>query len=191
MVLLLQDRNIIYEDMLEDISNILNKGEVPNLFDKLKIKVPESLLNYIKNEIKREEIISKIIEKDKNKSRNLDNSKLWNLFIENVKEKLHIILVQSPNDSDFRFRLRTFPSLINCANICWFHAWPEDALIETAKYTFTDLNLSEELKSKIINISCKIHSSVKQLSEKYKLEEKRYNYVTPTSFLDLLKSFKN
>jgi len=191
MVVILQDRNIIYEDMLEDISNIFNKGEVPNLFDKLKIKVPESLNNYIKNEIKKEDVIAKIIEKDKSKSRNLDHSKLWNMFIETVKEKLHIILVQSPNGDDFRFRLRTFPSLINCANICWFHSWPEDALIETAKFTLSDLNISEDNKQKIINICCKIHTSVKQLSEKYKLEEKRYNYVTPTGFLDLLKSFKN
>jgi len=175
-VFLVLDRNILYEAMLEDISNILNQGEVPNLFDKIKIKIPDSLSNAMKSEFKKDEIIGKMQEKLKAKGiRNVsDNTKIWSMFVENVKQHLHIMLVQSPSGDDFRFRMRSFPNLINCATINWFHPWPHNALIETATNKLKNIEIDDVIKSKIINICGSIHESTKKLAIKYKEEEKKY-----------------
>jgi len=144
--------------MLEDISNILNNGEVPNLFDKIKIKIPTEgpIVNGFKAEVRRDEIYAKMGEKLKAKGirGEIDNATLWKMFIDNVKSKLHIMIVQSPSGDDFRFRMRSFPNLINCATINWFHQWPTDALIETATSKFKDLPVDQALKDKLIRICC-------------------------------------
>lgn len=164
----------MYEAMLEDVSNILNNGEVPNLFDRIKIKIPDTLPQ-MKAEIKKDEIIGKMQEKLKAKGirKEMENAVIWKMFVENVKQKLHIMMVQSPSGEDFRFRMRSFPNLINCATINWFHAWPADALIETATSLFSDLKMDEDFKKKIIKVCCQFHESVKNLVVRFKDEEKR------------------
>mmetsp|Transcript_44965 Transcript_44965/g.98241 ORF Transcript_44965/g.98241 Transcript_44965/m.98241 type:complete len:167 (+) Transcript_44965:724-1224(+) len=165
----------MYEAMLEDVSNILNNGEVPNLFDRTKIKIPDTLPQ-MKAEIKKDEIIGKMQEKLKAKGvrGQLDNAVIWKMFIENVKQHLHIMLVQSPSGEEFRFRMRSFPNLINCATINWFHAWPSDALIETATSVLQPVAIDDQFKKKIIKICCNFHESVKALSIRFKEEEKRH-----------------
>lgn len=162
-VFTLLDKNICYESMLEDVSNLLNNGEVPNLYDgKIKIKIPDQLTNIMKNEYKKGDLLTGLFDRD----RNIPIEKQWNVFVENVKTNLHIMLVQSPSGDDFRFRMRTFPSLINCANLNWFHAWPNDALLETAKFIFADLDIDATIKKSIISIATAFHQSVKKLSIK-------------------------
>jgi len=107
----LQDRNIIYETMLEDISNILNNGEVPNLFEaKTKIKVPEVIQGQMNDTgIKKEEIFAEVAKKLKAmglKGEQPDDKK-WKQFIEGVKQNLHIMVVQSPSGEEFRLRMRS------------------------------------------------------------------------------------
>ena len=57
--------------------------------------------------------------------RKIDSTPLsmYNLFIERVKEHLHVVLAMSPIGDAFRNRLRMFPSLINCCTIDWFQVW--------------------------------------------------------------------
>jgi len=110
-VFMLQDRNIIYETMLEDISNILNNGEVPNLFEaKTKIKVPEVISGQIPDAgYKKDEIMVPIQVKLKAKGFKGEqpDDKKWKEFIEGVKQNLHIVVVQSPSGEEFRVRMRS------------------------------------------------------------------------------------
>jgi len=53
--------------MLYDITNFLNTGEIPNLFDKAIVNIPEGLLASMKTPYVKEDIISKILEKEKHK----------------------------------------------------------------------------------------------------------------------------
>ena len=46
---------------------------------------------------------------------------MYNLFIERVRQNLHVVLAMSPIGDAFRSRLRMFPSLISCCTIDWFH----------------------------------------------------------------------
>lgn len=58
-----------------------------------------------------------------------------------------------PVGDSFRRRLRTFPSIVNCTTIDWFHQWPKEALYSTAFNYFTT-NFQQELSSHDIkNIS--------------------------------------
>ena len=48
---------------------------------------------------------------------------LWNYFISNAGNKLHIILLFSPVGDKFSSRAKKFPGIINCTTIDWFHPW--------------------------------------------------------------------
>uniref|UniRef100_A0A5K3FFM7 Dynein axonemal heavy chain 3 n=2 Tax=Mesocestoides corti TaxID=53468 RepID=A0A5K3FFM7_MESCO len=103
---------------------------------------------------------------------------------------LHIVLVMSPIGDSFRNRLRMFPSLINCCTIDWFQAWPKDALEMVAITSFEDIELEPEVRDSIVTICKHFHESVRLLSQKFLEQLRRHNYVTPTSYLELIHTFK-
>ena len=45
---------------------------------------------------------------------------LFNMFVQRVRDQLHVVLAMSPIGEAFRNRLRKFPSLVNCCTIDWF-----------------------------------------------------------------------
>ncbi|RDD45105.1 Dynein heavy chain 7, axonemal, partial [Trichoplax sp. H2] len=177
-VFLFADTQIKQESFLEDVSNILNTGEVPNLF-------PAD---------EKQEICEKMrqIDRMREKSRQTDGSPLalFSLFVERVRNSLHIVLAMSPIGEAFRNYLRKFPSLVNCCTIDWFHSWPEDALHIVAQRFLEDTDLSENILKGCVNMCKLFHKSTSDLSSAYLAELGRYNYVTPTSYLELISTFK-
>ena len=61
-------------------------------------------------------------DRQREKSKQTDGSplSLFNMFIERVRNQMHIVLPMSPIGDAFRNRLRKFPSLVNCCTIDWF-----------------------------------------------------------------------
>ncbi len=177
-VFLFSDTQIKDESFLEDINNLLNAGEVPNLY-------PAD---------EKQEICDKMrqLDRQRDKSKQTDGSPvaLFNMFIQRCRDQLHIVLAMSPIGESFRNRLRKFPSLVNCCTIDWFQPWPEDALEAVATRAFEEIDLSpEDLKGCIE--ACKyFHTSTQKLSIRYKTQLDRHNYVTPTSYLELISTFK-
>lgn len=114
---------------MEDINNLLNTGEVPNLFAK------KEDLDEIYNGIRPLAIKLK---------RSDDPESLWNFFVDNVRENLHIILCMSPVGSALRIRTRKFPSLINCCTLDWFSDWPKEALYSVALKFLDNIEFPEE-----------------------------------------------
>lgn len=86
-----------------------------------------------------------------------------------------------------------FPSLVNCCTIDWFTEWPEEALIGVGKGQLNDyaveFNFTQDL-DKIVEMCKTAHKSVENISIQFSQELRRFNYVTPTSFLELLTMFK-
>jgi dynein heavy chain len=112
------DNSIKEEAFLEDVNNILNSGEVPNIFTaEDKIDVTDSVRNAAKEE-----------------GRCLTGApaELFAYFVERCKKGLHIVLCFSPIGESLRKRILAFPSLVNCTTIDWFSAWPADALQSVA-----------------------------------------------------------
>ncbi|GAB1862505.1 Dynein heavy chain 3, axonemal [Camponotus japonicus] len=175
-VFIFGDHQIKDESFIEDINMILNTADVPNLY-----AVEEK---------------AEILEKMTTVAREMSGGKkvettpmaLYNLFIERIKKNLHVILTMSPIGEAFRNRLRMFPSLINCCTIDWYTLWPEDALERVARMSLRDLDIGSELREKCVQICKQFHTSVSITSEDYYLTYSRRYYVTPTSFLQLIKS---
>ncbi|XP_069790703.1 dynein axonemal heavy chain 7 isoform X2 [Narcine bancroftii] len=177
-VFLFTDTQIKQESFLEDINNLLNAGEVPNLFPvDEKQEVCERM---------------RLIDRQKDKSKQTDGSPLalFNMFIERCRNQLHVVLAMSPIGDAFRNRLRKFPALVNCCTINWFQSWPEDALEAVAKRSLGDIEMSERIRVCCIDMCKSFHTSTIELSEKFHTELQRYNYVTPTSYLELISTFQ-
>lgn len=121
-VFLITDNQIIIEEFLEDINNILNSGEVSNLFDNDEY---EHIINDCRIAAKEYGIIEG------------NRNGIYEFFINRIKNNLHIVLCMSPIGINFRIRCRMFPSLINCCIIDWFIEWPKEALYNVAMYTFS------------------------------------------------------
>lgn len=90
-----------------------------------------------------------------------------------------------------RVRARKFPGIINATSIDWFHPWPRDALIDVAHKFLQDTDLdSEELRSKISTNMAETHLSIDAANEKFRKYERRNNYTTPKSYLELISFYK-
>jgi dynein heavy chain len=173
-VFLLSDTQITDEAFLEDVNNILNSGEVPKLF-------PQDELTPLLEEL-REEATAK------QRPTTQDALYLW--LIERVRTNLHVVLAMSPIGADFRNRVRMFPALVNCTTIDWYSDWQPAALKDVA---FRFINETEcggkKNKEALAQVFTAVHTSVIETSTVMQKELNRTNYVTPTKYLDLVKSF--
>ncbi|XP_037539995.1 dynein heavy chain 12, axonemal [Nematolebias whitei] len=175
-VFLITDAQIKDEAFLEDVDSVLNSGEVPNLF-----AVDE-----------KQEIMETMrpIAQAGNKNLELSPLTLFAFFVARCRENLHVVVAFSPIGNTFRNRLRQFPSLINCCTIDWYQSWPEEALERVANSFLESLEMSENERQEVIPICKTFHTSAKQLSQRFLTELGRPNYVTSTSYLELIAAFR-
>ncbi|PIN96875.1 hypothetical protein AB205_0080160, partial [Aquarana catesbeiana] len=172
MVFLFTDTQIVVEEFLEDINNMLNSGEVPNLFEKDEL---EFVLAATRPKAKEAGIPEG------------NRDEVFQYFINRVRQRLHIVLCMSPVGEAFRARCRMFPSLVNCCTIDWFVQWPREALLSVSQTFFTNIDLdSEEVKDRLSEMCVEIHMSVTEMAERYYAELRRRYYTTPTSYLELI-----
>ena len=168
--------NQIDDEQIQDLNNMLNNGEIPNLID-------SSDLQIIKDNIPAEFTMGKKLTNDQ---------ETMTAFIENCKAKIHFVICLSPIGDAFRKRILTFPSLVSCTNIDWYLPWPEEALNSVAKFYLDGTKeIEKSMFDSIINICVDMQNRVIFYSNKYYQELRRHNYVTPMSFIELLNIFKN
>ena len=120
---------------------------------------------------------------------------LFSCYIQRVKRNLHMIICMSQMSDLFAQRLRQFPSLVNCCTLDWFSEWPEEALIGVGKGAIQEaeqeLGLEDPaIQMKLVNMFQTVHKSVEGYSKRFINELKRYTYVTPTSYLELLSIYR-
>ncbi|KAJ3012302.1 Dynein heavy chain 7, axonemal [Thoreauomyces humboldtii] len=173
-IFLFSDTQCQQESFLEDINNMLNAGEVPNLFA-----------------ADEKQELFELMRADTRGGRISDSSPaaLFQFFLERCRENLHICLCMSPVGDAFRNRLRKFPSLINCCTIDWFTDWPDDALGAVAQKFLAPVEMEESVRVNVVAMCKYLHESTKKQSEKFLSIHKRHNYVTATSFIMLIKTF--
>lgn len=78
----------------------------------------------------------------------------------------------------------------SCCTLDWFQAWPEDALERVARKYLEQVDIKETEKEACVDIVKYFHTSTQKLSEKFYQKLQRYNYVTPTSYLQAISGFK-
>ncbi|CAB3230574.1 unnamed protein product [Arctia plantaginis] len=179
MVFLFIESQIKEEGFLEDVNNMLNSGEVPNIFTSdEKAELCEKM---------------RVIDRQRDKSLQTDGSPtaLYAYFVSIVRDQLHIVLAMSPAGTSLRTRIRKFPALVNCCTIDWFQEWPPDALLAVATRFLKEIELTDLERDTAIKLCQVFHTDTQELTRQFLIRLKRYNYVTPTAYLELINMFKS
>ena len=172
---ILTEGQIVDEKFMVPVNDLLSSGEINDLF----------------NNDDKEAIVNKCRGACKSQTGKDSAIDVWNFFIGRVKKNLHMNVCFSPGDN-LRSKARKFPAIVNSTVIDWFQPWPEEALYSVAK---------EKLKIELEDLPDKeyFESVVKFMPHSFRIVgdksrdmfeiDRRYTYVTPKSFLELLKLF--
>ncbi|OQR87505.1 dynein heavy chain 6, axonemal [Thraustotheca clavata] len=170
-VFLFTDSQIVDGSFLEDINNILNSGEVPNLF--------------ASDEMDR--IVADMRPIVKSMGLPETRDQCISSFVYRVRNYLHIVLCMSPVGSALRVRCRAFPSLINCCTIDWYMNWPKEALQSVASRFLSHIALpSEDIRGALIEMCSIVHTTSNDIASAFQRQLQRHVYTTPKSYLDLI-----
>jgi dynein heavy chain len=173
---LMTDGQIIDERFLVYINDLLSSGYIPDLMTN---EEKDEMCNAVRNECK----AAGVIDSPEN---------LWDFFLDKVRKYLHVCLCFSPVGDKFRIRARNFPALINCTVIDWFQPWPHEALVSVAGRFLAEIpDLTPELLENLQFHCAFTHTAVNEASIKYLEEDRRYNYTTPKSYLELISLYKD
>jgi len=126
------DNQIKEDGFLEDINNILNTGEIPNIFP---ADEKADACEMVRGPAKQEE-----------RCPNGTPQELFAYFQERCKQYLHMVICFSPIGASLRNRIRDFPSIVNCTTIDWFSEWPPDALEAVAEKFLGEIEMSDEVR---------------------------------------------
>lgn len=84
-----------------------------------------------------------------------------------------------------------FPGIINCTTLDYFFDWPLEALINVANRFLGEIEFpSEEIRESIAANMASTHLSIADANKEFKELERRNNYTTPTSYLELISFYK-
>lgn len=139
---LFSDTQIKRETFVEDINNLLNSGEVPNMFP---YDERAAVMEAARVTAKKEKLVLE------------GAQELWDYFVRRTQENLHLVICLSPVGDAFRERLRQFPSLVNCCTIDWFARWPPEALQAVAAKFMQDVELPADVRGKVITCCRAFH----------------------------------
>uniref|UniRef100_A0A1I8PDY1 Dynein beta chain, ciliary n=1 Tax=Stomoxys calcitrans TaxID=35570 RepID=A0A1I8PDY1_STOCA len=168
---LMTDAEVAREQFLVLVNDLLASGDIHELFPDDEV---ENIINAVRNEVKQLGIMD-----------NRENC--WKYFIEKVRGLLKVVLCFSPVGTTLRVRARNFPSLVNCTTIDWFHEWPQEALQSVSYRFLQEIDvLPAALAPPVSRFMAYVHKTVNDISKVYLLNDKRYNYTTPKSFLELI-----
>ena len=175
LLFILTDGQITNDKFLVYINDLLSSGWIPELFPKDDL---EEKINKIRNEAK-------------SAGYNDTPDELFDYFLDKVRKNLHLCLCFSPVGDAFRFRARMFPGVINCTTIDWFHEWPLDALLDVSSRFLNEVDFpSDEIRDAVGAHMSYVHLSIGEANKDFLLQERRNNYTTPTSFLELINFYK-
>jgi dynein heavy chain len=137
------DAQLFDESMVEDISSLLNTGQIPALFNDEEL---ESLADSVRALARTTKAKHKLKFGSSNNGGGegeggdfvdeeayLTVHVLIDFFWSRVKANLHIVLTMSPIGDVFRQRLRLFPSLVCCTTVDWFQPWSHSGLVAVAE----------------------------------------------------------
>ncbi|KAI9224346.1 dynein heavy chain and region D6 of dynein motor-domain-containing protein [Blastocladiella britannica] len=176
VVFLYCDTQVFQESCVEDINNLLNSGDVPNLYTNDDLDKIYQVMRPITQDL------GVVVSKEN----------MFSTYISRIRENLHVVFCMSPIGDAFRNRLRMFPSLVNCCTIDWFTMWPEEALRSVAANSIAEVSDlgTEVILEGIVTLCVVMHESVRDKCIEFRQQLGRNNYVTPTSYLELLALYK-
>lgn len=170
---LLTDSHIVNEGFLEEVNNLINTGEIV-----LEREEMDKLKKGSEAEMAKLRISEDPVE----------------FFVKRVKDNLHIILAMSPVGDTLRTRILNFPSFVNCCTIDWLDPWPVEALSTVSKKMlepiFSEQKIDAVVGSSICGSCVDTHLSSIDSALDFLTILKRKVYITPKTYIDLIKAFK-
>lgn len=180
-VFLITDAQVKDIRFLDDISNLLQSGEILRLFDPDEIK----------------EICEKMsaIDKQRDKTLQTDGSSkaLYEFFVNLIREQLHVIICVSPENGKFHDMLRDYPSFINCCTLDWFHSWPDDGMQSISQRLLTEDGfdqLTETQQSAATEMFMEFFKSTMRLTQEIRTEHHQRIYIPPMTYIEAINIFK-
>ena len=173
---LFTDSQITDEKFMVFINDLLSSGEIPDLFP------PEDV----------DDIINAVRGEAKAAGHPDSREAIWSFFIQKVRTNLHMVFTCSPVGEQFRIRAQRFLAMINSTVIDWFQPWPEKALFGVSERFLGEVELGDpEVANAVMSFMPFSFSLVAKVSEKFLQQERRFNYTTPKTFLELIKLYKS
>lgn len=173
-VLFAKDKQMT-DNFLRDIGSLLASGEVPDLFS----------IN------ERHDIIQMVRLRAQGGNRNVEISmrSVMNYFLEQCKNKLHIVICFNSTNKALRSYLHTYPELAKYCTINWYETWPTDALTQIGSKYIEDINVNENIKIDIIKACIKLYNNAQEISGEYYKETSRTIYIALSAFLHMLRLY--
>ena len=172
------DAQLSNENILIYLNEILNSGYISGIWDKMEF---DQHLATLKNEAKNSGF----------------TDSLYLYFVEKIRKNLHICLCMSPVGDTLRIRARKFPGIVNQSQIDWFHPWPQSALYDVAYNFLKDMplppkveELEGDIRQALAENMAETHVLIEDVNREYLYKERRHNYTTPKSFLELIDFYK-
>jgi dynein heavy chain, axonemal len=179
--LYLTDAQTRPSESMEDVSSVLNSGEVPRLFS---AEECGALFDRMQDSFGKHDVPGV-------------QSAMYKAFSQRARDNIHVVLALSPASESFRAKCKQFPAIANCCTIDWYAPWPEAALTAVAAYVLTEAGKGpveapgDAAFSAIPQAAAAVHLAVDVQAARYKKETMQRVYTTPQSFLHLLRHFQH
>lgn len=171
---LITDSQITNERFLIFVNDLMASAEVPDLFAPDEV---DTMANAQVSRCKAAGIVP-------------DKGNLWAYFINEIKKNLHVVLAFSPVGDAFRNRAKKFPALVSCSVIDWFQPWPKQALFAVGQKFMNEVEIKlDTVRAAIERFLPFSFAVVQELAEKFLNMDRRFVYMTPKSYLELLKLY--
>ena len=140
--------------MVEDISSILNTGDVPDLFDADEL---DAMIMETKSRATAVESASGQLD---------SRDSIYAYILKRVKQNLHICLALSPAGDKFRQRCRANPAILNCCTIDVFEVWNAEAMVDVAHACFLQVDIFQHslYEPKVCSNLSHLHSTASRFS---------------------------
>eukprot|EP01012_Entosiphon_sulcatum_P041182 TRINITY_DN5499_c0_g1_i1.p1 TRINITY_DN5499_c0_g1~~TRINITY_DN5499_c0_g1_i1.p1 ORF type:complete len:4402 (-),score=749.29 TRINITY_DN5499_c0_g1_i1:60-13265(-) len=135
------------EWLLEEVNLLLGTWDLPNLHTH---EEREAIITALRDEGRKQGIESR--------------NSVYDLFLNRVRQNLHVVLCMNAIGDNFHKRYTRFPALVNCCTLDWFGEWPSDALQSVAHRfledeAFRETEGAEESQAAIAQSSSRRRSS--------------------------------
>lgn len=114
---------------------------------------------------------------------NESHQNLINLFLQRIRDLIHVVFCVSPYDFNMKDRFVNYPSIIKFSTFDYYEPWPDDAFTKVASSLFDDENMS--------NLSVSIHQLAFNVSQKFFNQTGKKYFVTPGLFIRFIENYKS
>ena len=172
---LMTDGQIVQERFLVYINDLLSSGYIPDLMSN---EEKEEMCNAVRKEVKEAGILD-------------TPENLWDFFLDKVRKYLHVCLCFSPVGDKFRIRAETSRRSSTAPSSTGSSPGRTRRSFPSPDVSSRRFPTSSPSSSRICSSTAHSHMAVNDASNAYLEEDRRYNYTTPKSYLELISLYKD